>query len=65
MTKNHKIINGLVFQEEGSFQPASVYLCNDRIVSEAAYLSTEGNETITNAEGNYIIPGLIDIHFHG
>ncbi|MCI8530016.1 MAG: N-acetylglucosamine-6-phosphate deacetylase [Lachnospiraceae bacterium] len=65
MTKKHKIINGLVFQEEGCFQPASVYLCNDRIVSEAAYHSTEGNETITNAEGNYIIPGLIDIHFHG
>ena len=65
MTKKHKIINGLVFQEEGRFQPASVYLCDDRIVSEETYLSTEGDETLTDAEGNYIIPGLTDIHFHG
>lgn len=65
MTRKHKIINGFVFQEEGAFQPASVCLCNDRIVSEETYLSTEGIETLTDAEGGYVIPGLTDIHFHG
>lgn len=65
MTKKHKIINGLVFQEKGAFEPASVYLRGERIVSEETYLSTEGPETITDAKGCYIVPGLTDIHFHG
>lgn len=65
MIKKHKIINGLVFQESGVFQPESVYLCDDRIVSEETYSSTEGEEALTDAEGNYVIPGLTDIHFHG
>lgn len=65
MAKKHRILNGLVFQEEGAFQAASVYLCDDRIVSEEAYLATEGTETLTDAGGAYVIPGLTDIHFHG
>lgn len=58
-------MNGFVFQEEGAFEAASVFLCDDRIVSEETYLSTEGEETSTDAKGCYIIPGLTDIHFHG
>ena len=65
MAKKHRILNGLVFQEEGAFQAASVYLCDDRIVSEEAYLAAEGTETLTDAGGAYVIPGLTDIHFHG
>ncbi len=65
MTKKHKITNGLVFQEDGSFEPGTVYLCSDRIVSEEDWLSTEGSETSTDAGGGYVIPGLTDIHFHG
>lgn len=65
MGKKHKIINGIAFQEEGSFEPATVCFYNDRIVSEEVYLSTDAEETLTDAEGGYIIPGLTDIHFHG
>lgn len=61
----HQIINGLVFQEEGSFLPATVYVCDDRIVSEEAYLAVDGEEAILDAKGGYVIPGLTDIHFHG
>lgn len=65
MSKKHKIVNGLVFREEGSFEPATVYLCDDRIVSEDTYLASEAPEALTDAEGCYVIPGLTDIHFHG
>lgn len=65
MTEKHRIINGLVFREEGSFEPASVYLCDGRIVSEETYLSSDAPETLTDAKGCYVIPGLTDIHFHG
>ena len=60
-----KIINGLVFHEDGSFAPGTVYMCGDKIVSEEAYHSASGGETVTDAAGNYVIPGLTDIHFHG
>lgn len=65
MSKKHKIINGLVFREEGAFEPATVYLCGDRIVSKEAYSASDADETMTDAEGCYVIPGLTDIHFHG
>lgn len=65
MAVKNQIINGLVFQEEGSFQPAAVYICDDRIVSAKAYNAAVGEETITDAKGRYVIPGLTDIHFHG
>ncbi len=65
MSKKHKIINGLVFREEGAFEPATVYLCGDRIVSEETYSASDADETMTDASGCYVIPGLTDIHFHG
>ena len=61
----HKIVNGLVFQEEGSFKPETVYMLGERIVTEAAYREASGAETQTDAAGDYVIPGLTDIHFHG
>lgn len=60
-----KIINGLVFHEDGSFAPGVVYMHGDRIVSEADYRSAVGEEQVTDAAGGYVIPGLTDIHFHG
>lgn len=64
MTK-HKIINGQVFQEEGFFSPGTLYICQDRIVSEKDYHEAPGEETVTDAANGYVIPGLTDIHFHG
>ncbi len=60
-----KIINGVVFHEDGSFLPETVYICGEKIVSEETYHNTSGEETITDAKGCYVIPGLTDIHFHG
>lgn len=65
MSSKNKIINGLVFQEEGSFLPATIYVCDNRIVSEEVYRAASGKEVITDAKGGYVIPGLTDIHFHG
>ncbi|MEZ3473626.1 MAG: N-acetylglucosamine-6-phosphate deacetylase [Lachnospiraceae bacterium] len=64
-----KIINGLVFHEDGSFTPDTVYICGEKIVSQEVYekecSTASGNEIVTDAAGNYVIPGLTDIHFHG
>ncbi len=64
-----KIINGLVFHEDGSFTPDTVYICGEKIVSQEVYekecSTASGNEMVTDAAGNYVIPGLTDIHFHG
>lgn len=65
-----KIINGTVFEENGSFVPRTVYLLGERIASQEEYLAaleqsgSDSEETI-DAAGNYVIPGLTDIHFHG
>ena len=53
------IKNGLVFTPEGTFEKKDLYI-------EGEYIS---NKTTDNkeveAEGCYVIPGLVDIHFHG
>ncbi len=65
MDTKHKIINGQVFKEEGSFSAGTVYICKDRIVSKEEYDAAGGTETVTDAAEKYVIPGLTDIHFHG
>lgn len=61
----YKIVNGLVFQEDGFFKSESVYMCDGRIVSKEAYLAASETEALWDAAGGYVIPGLTDIHFHG
>lgn len=65
MTGKHKIIHGQAFQEEGSFAPGTIYLYNGRIATEEDYYAAPGEESVTDAAGGYVIPGLTDIHFHG
>lgn len=65
-----KIINGAVFQEDGSFALQTVYMIDEKIVSQEEYLGVSGklglnDETVIDAKGDYVIPGLTDIHFHG
>ena len=60
-----KIITGQVFGEQGTFMAAEVYACNERIVTKEAYDAADGPENIVDAAGDYVIPGLTDIHFHG
>ena len=56
-----RIINGSVFDGEG-FVERDVHAADGRFVEEAA--CAEGGETV-DASGCYVIPGLVDLHFHG
>ncbi len=56
-----KIINGTVFTEKEGFVKTDL-LIRDGIITEV--LSRE-DEEIIDAAGCYILPGLVDIHFHG
>lgn len=63
-----RIINGAVFCEDGSFAPQTVYIIDEKLASQEAYLAAQsalGAEEVVDAGGNYVIPGLTDIHFHG
>lgn len=65
MAAKRKITNGSVFKEQGHFADDTLYICDERIVSREEYEKTPGEETVTDASGCYVIPGLTDIHFHG
>lgn len=54
-----KIINGLVFREKEGFVEDTLYVENGRFSDHTT------DDTVLDAEGSYIIPGLIDVHFHG
>lgn len=53
-----RIKNGLVFRDGGHFEYDSLFIKNGQFAEFCA-----GEEL--DAEGLYVIPGLIDIHFHG
>jgi len=53
------IKNGLVFGPEGTFGKKDIYIEGERISEKKS-----DGEAI-DAEGCYVIPGLIDVHFHG
>lgn len=56
------IKNGLVFTEDCEFKEKDVYIENGIIVST---IDEVFDKTEINANGNYVIPGLIDTHIHG
>ena len=53
------IKHGLVFQPDGSFAKKDVFIAGERIAENSQ------DETVVDAKGCYVIPGLIDVHFHG
>ena len=55
-----KIINGTVFSENGVFEKRDVSICDGRFAQDDA-----ADTEVVDAEGLYVIPGLVDIHFHG
>ena len=58
-----RIKNALVYTVEHGFEERDVRIKNGCFAgSEAA--GTDGEE-ILDAGGDYLIPGLVDIHFHG
>ncbi len=56
------IKNGLVFNEDCVFEKKDVYIENGIIV---ASIDDVIDKTEIDANGNYVIPGLIDTHIHG
>lgn len=56
------IQNGMVFDEDRTFRKRDLYIERDRIAADEKDLS---DRTVIDAEGFYVIPGLVDIHSHG
>lgn len=54
-----KIINGQVFDLTEGFVAREV--CTDGALLSAV----SGDDTVVDAAGCYVIPGLVDVHFHG
>lgn len=55
------IKNGLVYDEDKCFRKKDLYIKNGQFAACA-----DNNDTdVINAEGMYVIPGLIDVHSHG
>ena len=59
------IKNGLVYGEDGSFSKADIEINAESFRQIAPKLPENGAEQVIDAEGLYVIPGLVDIHFHG
>lgn len=54
-----KVINGLIYRN-GNFSE------EEKLCTEGEYFAEiSGDDEVLDAEGCYVIPGLIDIHFHG
>ena len=54
-----RIINGQVFDLEQGF------LSRDVLTDGGQIASARGDDQILDAAGCYVIPGLVDVHFHG
>jgi N-acetylglucosamine-6-phosphate deacetylase len=59
------IKNANVYTEDGTFIKKDVYIRGDRIADEKAAMKGNGEDTILDVEGMYLIPGLTDLHMHG
>ena len=53
------IQGGKVFLPDGSFVEQDVFVSGER------FSETGSGSDVINADGCYVIPGLIDVHFHG
>lgn len=64
------IQNGLIFTEDATFTPGTIFTKND-IISAVSYdadstkIIPDAFDEIFDASGCYVLPGLTDIHFHG
>ena len=73
--KKTRIVNGIVYTKEGRLLPGEVWVEDDRIVrvlieesdmaKEPAGLPDFSDADLVDAGGNYVLPGLVDIHSHG
>ncbi len=59
------IKNGLVYGEDGSFTKEDIEISGNVFGQIAPQLPLTETEQTIDADGLYVIPGLVDIHFHG
>lgn len=59
------IRGGMVFEQAGAFTEKDIYIDGERITAIEAAQNAKNDTYVINAEGCYVIPGLIDLHFHG
>ena len=64
-----KITNGLVFINGEKFQKGNLDILNERIAGFSGCDNVQNTDYINcdimDATGCYVVPGFIDIHFHG
>ena len=58
-----RIRNANIYTEEHRFVRGDAAVENGRFVSCTG--NPAGEEAVVDAKGMYLIPGLVDIHFHG
>ena len=58
-----RIRNANIYTEEHRFVRGDAAVENGRFVSCTG--DPAGEEAVVDAKGMYLIPGLVDIHFHG
>lgn len=60
------IVNGSIFGEDSRFHHGSVDIRGD-VIADINYdvVPQQQNDEIIDADGAYVIPGLVDIHLHG
>lgn len=60
------IRNGLVYTENQEFEKQDIFISNDTFtVAEMTQANTLDANEIFDASDCYVLPGLVDIHFHG
>ena len=59
------IKNGNVLHVNRFDNNADVIISNGKIISISHYDKLDNNNKIIDAEGCFVIPGLIDVHSHG
>lgn len=61
MVMDMVIKNGLVYGDDKCFRKRDIFIKNRRFAGSA----DSGNSEVVEAEGLYVLPGLIDVHSHG
>ena len=64
------IRNGVIFTEDAGFRKGDLFVKDgkfNKIIFQDSeeQISSSDDECVIDAKGSYVIPGLVDVHFHG
>lgn len=59
------IKGGRIFDNESDFYQGNILIENDKIEKIGNFIEEDGQREIIDVTDCYVIPGLVDIHFHG